>query len=135
MENIVNEMVSKLKGETKDSLSEAYMNEFRKMITEFAEEDKENKAIIDKFNKLLEENGFDKEKANKESLDSLKRYLWYNIFRADLKQNIEDVCFITDLMKQVMNNKNATKADILEVGKIFTRNYVLFNLVYDKMEK
>lgn len=135
MENIVNEMVSKLKGETKDSLSEAYMNEFRKMITEFAEEDKENKAIIDKFNKLLEENGFDKEKANKESLDSLKRYLWYNIFRADLKQNIEDVCFITDLMKQVMNNKNATKADILEVGKIFTRNYVLFNLIYDQMKK
>lgn len=135
MENIVNEMVSKLKGETKDSLSEAYMNEFRKMITEFAEEDKENKAIIDKFNKLLEENGFDKEKTNKESLDSLKRYLWYNIFRADLKQNIEDVCFITDLMKQVMNNKNATKADILEVGKIFTRNYVLFNLIYDQMKK
>lgn len=135
MENIVNEMVSKLKGETKDSLSEAYMNEFRKMITEFTEEDKENKAIIDKFNKLLEENGFDKEKANKESLDSLKRYLWYNIFRADLKQNIEDVCFITDLMKQVMNNKNATKADILEVGKIFTKNYVLFNLIYDKMKK
>lgn len=135
MENIVNEMVSKLKGETKDSLSEAYMNEFRKMITEFAEEDKENKAIIDKFNKLLEENGFDKEKVNKESLDSLKRYLWYNIFRADLKQNIEDVCFITDLMKQVMNNKNATKADILEVGKIFTRNYVLFNLIYDQMKK
>lgn len=135
MENIVNEMVSKLKGETKDSLSEAYMNEFRKMITEFAEEDKENKAIIDKFNKLLEENGFDKEKANKESLDSLKRYLWYNILRADLKQNIEDVCFITDLMKQVMNNKNATKADILEVGKIFTRNYVLFNLIYDQMKK
>lgn len=135
MENIVNEMVSKLKRETKDSLSEAYMNEFRKMITEFAEEDKENKAIIDKFNKLLEENGFDKEKANKESLDSLKRYLWYNIFRADLKQNIEDVCFITDLMKQVMNNKNATKNDILEVGKIFTRNYVLFNLIYDKMKK
>ena len=117
MENIVNEMVSKLKGETKDSLSETYMNEFRKMITEFAEEDKENKAIIDKFNKLLEENGFDKEKANKESLDSLKRYLWYNILRADLKQNIEDVCFITDLMKQVMNNKNATKNDILEVGE------------------
>lgn len=135
MENIVNEMVSKLKGETKDSLSEAYMNEFRKMITEFAEEDKENKAIIDKFNKLLEENGFDKEKANKESLDSLKRYLWYNILRVDLKQNIEDVCFITDLMKQVMNNKNATKADILEVGKIFTRNYVLFNLIYDQMKK
>ena len=135
MENIVNEMVSKLNGETKDSLSEAYMNEFRKMITEFAEEDKENKAIIDKFNKLLEENGFDKEKANKESLNSLKRYLWYNIFRADLKQNIEDVCFITDLMKQVINNKNATKNDILEVGKIFTKNYVLFNLVYDKMEK
>lgn len=135
MENIVNEMVSKLKGETKDSLSEAYMNEFRKMITEFAEEDKENKAIIDKFNKLLEENGFDKEKTNKESLDSLKRYLWYNILRADLKQNIEDVCFITDLMKQVMNNKNATKADILEVGKIFTRNYVLFNLIYDQMKK
>lgn len=135
MENIVNEMVSKLKGETKDSLSETYMNEFRKMITEFAEEDKENKAIIDKFNKLLEENGFDKEKANKESLDSLKRYLWYNVLRADLKQNIEDVCFITDLMKQVMNNKNATKNDILEVGKIFTKNYVLFNLVYDKIEK
>lgn len=135
MENIVNEMVSKLKGETKDSLSEAYMNEFQKMITEFAEEDKENKVIIDKFNKLLEENGFDKEKANKESLDSLKRYLWYNILRADLKQNIEDVCFITDLMKQVINNKNATKNDILEVGKIFTKNYVLFNLVYDKMEK
>ena len=135
MENIVNEMVSKLNGETKDSLSEAYMNEFRKMITEFAEEDKENKAIIDKFNKLLEENGFDKEKANKESLNSLNRYLWYNIFRADLKQNIEDVCFITDLMKQVINNKNATKNDILEVGKIFTKNYVLFNLVYDKMEK
>lgn len=135
MENIVNEMVSKLKGETKDSLSETYMNEFQKMITEFAKEDKENKAIIDKFNKLLEENGFDKEKANKESLDSLKRYLWYNILRADLKQNIEDVCFITDLMKQVINNKNATKNDILEVGKIFTKNYVLFNLVYDKMEK
>ena len=47
MENIVNEMVSKLKGETKDSLSEAYMNEFRKMITEFTEEDKENKAIAE----------------------------------------------------------------------------------------
>ena len=135
MENIVNEMVSKLKGETKDSLSETYMNEFRKMITEFTEEDKENKVIIDKFNKLLEENGFNKEKANKESLDSLKRYLWYNILRADLKQNIEDVCFITDLMKQVMNNKNATKNDILEVGKIFTKNYVLFNLIYDKMKK
>lgn len=135
MENIVNEMASKLNGETKDSLSEAYMNEFRKMIAEFTEEDNENKVIIDKFNKLLEENGFDKEKANKESLDSLKRYLWYNIFRADLKQNIEDICFITDLMKQVMNNKNATKAGILEVGKIFTRNYVLFNLIYDKMEK
>ena len=135
MENIVNEMVSKLKGETKDSLSEIYMKEFRKMITEFAEEDEENKAIIDKFNKLLKENGFNKEKANKESLDNLKRYLWYNILRADLKQNIEDVCFITDLMKQVMNNKNATKNDILEVGKIFTKNYVLFNLIYDKMKK
>ena len=135
MENIVNEIISQLKEESKDSLSEAYMNEFRKMITEFTEKDKENKEIIDEFNKLLEENGFDKEKANKESLDSLKRYLWYNILRADLKQNIEDVCFITDLMKQVMNNKNATKADILEVGKIFTRNYVLFNLVYDKMKK
>lgn len=135
MENIVNEMVSKLKGETKDSLSETYMNEFRKMVTEFAEEDKENKVIIDKFNKLLEENGFDKEKANKESLDSLKRYLWYNILRADLKQNIEDVCFITDLMEQVINNKNATKNDILEVGKIFTKNYILFNLIYDKMKK
>ena len=135
MENTVNEIISQLKEESKDSLSEAYMNEFRKMITEFAKEDKENKAIIDEFNKLLEENGFDKEKANKESLDSLKRYLWYNVLRENLKRNIEDVCFITDLMKQVMNNKNATKADILEVGKIFTRNYVLFNLIYDQMKK
>ena len=135
MENIVNEIISQLKEESKDSLSEAYMNEFRKMITEFAEEDKENKAIIDKFNKLLEENGFDKEKANKESLDSLKRYLWHNVLRENLKRNIEDVCFITDLMKQVMNNKNATKANILEVGKIFTRNYVLFNLIYGQMKK
>lgn len=68
-------------------------------------------------------------------MENFKEYLWYNIFRADLKQNIEDVCFITDLMKQVINNKNATKNDILEVGKIFTKNYVLFNLIYDKMEK
>ena len=135
MENTVNEIISQLKEESKDSLSEAYMNEFRKMITEFTEKDKENKEIIDEFNKLLEENGFDKEKANKESLDSLKRYLWYNVLRENLKRNIEDVCFITDLMKQVMNNKNATKADILEVGKIFTRNYVLFNLIYDQMKK
>ena len=68
-------------------------------------------------------------------MENFKEYLWYNIFRADLKQNIEDVCFITDLMKQVISNKNATKADILEVGKIFTRNYVLFNLIYDQMKK
>lgn len=135
MENIVNEIISQLKEESKDSLSEAYMNEFRKMITEFTEKDKENKEIIDEFNKLLEENGFDKEKANKESLDSLKRYLWHNVLRENLKRNIEDVCFITDLMKQVMNNKNATKANILEVGKIFTRNYVLFNLIYGQMKK
>ena len=135
MENIVNEIISQLKEESKDSLSEAYMNEFRKIITEFTKEDKENKAIIDEFNKLLEENGFDKEKANKESLDSLKRYLWHNVLRENLKRNIEDVCFITDLMKQVMNNKNATKANILEVGKIFTRNYVLFNLIYGQMKK
>ena len=135
MENIVNEIISQLKEESKDSLSEAYMNEFRKIITEFTKEDKENKVIIDEFNKLLEENGFDKEKANKESLDSLKRHLWHNVLRENLKRNIEDVCFITDLMKQVMNNKNATKANILEVGKIFTRNYVLFNLIYDQMKK
>ena len=35
MENIVNEIISQLKEESKDSLSEAYMNEFLKMITEF----------------------------------------------------------------------------------------------------
>ena len=61
MENIVNEIISQLKEESKDSLSEAYMNEFRKMITEFTEKDKENKEIIDELNKLLEENGFDEE--------------------------------------------------------------------------
>ena len=135
MENIVNEIISQLKEESKDSLSEAYMNEFRKMITEFTEKDKENKEIIDEFNKLLEENGFDKEKANKESLDSLKRYLWYNILRENLKRNIEDAYIMTDLMKQVMNNKNATKADILEIGKFFRRRYILFNLIYDKIKK
>ena len=135
MENIVNEIISQLKEESKDSLSEAYMNEFRKMITEFTEKDKENKEIIDEFNKLLEENRFNKEKANKESLDSLKRYLWYNILRENLKQNIEDAYIMTDLMKQVMNNKNAAKADILEIGKFFRRRYILFNLIYDKMKK
>mgnify|MGYP006980629900 CR=1 FL=1 len=135
MENIVNEMVSKLKGETKDSLSEAYMNEFRKMITEFTKEDKENKEIIDEFNKLLEDNGFDKEEADKVDLENFKEYLWYNVLREDLKRDIEDVCFMTHLMKQVMNNKNATKDDILEVGKIVRERHVLFNLIYDKMEK
>lgn len=135
MENIVNEMVSKLKGETKDSLSEIYMNEFRKMITEFAEEDEENKAIIDKFNKLLEDNGFNKEEADKIGLENFKEYLWYNVLREDLKRDIEDVCFITDLMKQVMNNKNATKDDILEVGKIVRERHALFNLIYDQMKK
>lgn len=85
MENIVNEMVSKLKGETKDSLSEAYMNEFQKMITKFTEEDKENKVIIDEFNKLLEENGFDKEEADRIGLENFKEYLWYNVLREDLK--------------------------------------------------
>lgn len=135
MENIVNEMVSKLKEESKDSLSEIYMNEFRKMITEFAKEDKENKVIIDEFNKLLEDNGFDKEEADKIGLENFKEYLWYNVLREDLKRDIEDVCFITDLMEQVMNNKNATKDDILEVGRIFRKRYVLFNLIYDKMKK
>ena len=135
MENIVNEMVSKLKEESKDSLSEIYMNEFRKMITEFAKEDKENKVIIDEFNKLLEDNGFDKEEADKIGLENFKEYLWYNVLREDLKRDIEDVCFITDLMEQVMNNKNATKDDILEVGRIFRKRYVLYNLIYDKMKK
>lgn len=135
MENIVNEMVSKLKGETKDSLSEAYMNEFQKMITKFTEEDKENKVIIDEFNKLLEENGFDKEKADRIGLENFKEYLWCNVLREDLKRDIEDVYFMIDLMKQVMNNKNATKSDILEIGKIVRERHVLFNLIYDKMKK
>ncbi len=133
--NIVNEMVSKLKGESKDFLSEIYMNEFRKMITDFEKEDEENRTIIEKFNKLLEENEFDKEEADKIGLHKFKEYLWYNVLREDLKRDIEDVCFITDLMKQVMNNKNATKDDILEVGRIFRKRYVLFNLLYDKMKK
>lgn len=135
MENIVNEMVSKLKGETKDSLSEAYMNEFQKMITKFTEEDKENKVIIDEFNKLLEENGFDKEEADRIGLENFKECLWYNVLREDLKRDIEDVYFMIDLMKQVMNNKNATKSDILEIGKIVRERHVLFNLIYDKMKK
>ena len=135
MENIVNEMVSKLKEETKDSLSEIYMNEFRKMITEFAKEDKENKEIIDEFNKLLEDNGFDKKEADKIGLENFKEYLWCNVLREDLKRDIEDVCFMTDLMKQVMNNKNATKDNILGVGKIIRERYILFNLIYDKMKK
>lgn len=135
MENIVNEIISQLKGETKDSLSEIYMKEFQKMITEFAKEDKENKMIIDEFNKLLEDNGFNKEEADKIGLKHFKEYLWYNVIREDLKRDIEDVCFITDLMKQVMNNKNATKDDILGVGKIIRERYILFNLIYDKMKK
>lgn len=135
MENIVNEIISQLKGETKDSLSEIYMKEFQKMITEFTKEDKENKAIIDEFNKLLEDNGFNKEEADKIGLENFKEYLWYNVLREDLKRDIEDVCFITDLMKQVMNNKNATKDDILGVGKIIRERYILFNLIYDKMKK
>ena len=135
MENIVNEIISQLKGETEDSLSEIYMKEFHKMITEFAKEDKENKAIIDEFNKLLEDNGFNKEEADKIGLENFKEYLWYNVIREDLKRDIEDACFITDLMKQVMNNKNATKADILGVGKIIRERYILFNLIYDKMKK
>ena len=136
MENIVNEIISQLKGETKDSLSEIYMKEFQKMITEFTKEDKENKAIIDEFNKLLEDNGFNKkEEADKIGLENFKEYLWYNVIREDLKRDIEDVCFITDLMKQVMNNKNATKDDILGVGKIIRERYILFNLIYDKMKK
>ena len=135
MENIVNEMVSKLKGETKDSLSETYMNEFQKMITKFTEEDKENKVIIDEFNKLLEENGFDKEEADRIGLENFKEYLWYNVLREDLKRDIEDVYFMIDLMKQVMNNKNATKSDILEIGKIVRERHVLFNLIYDRMKK
>lgn len=135
MENIVNEMVSKLKGETKDSLSEAYMNEFQKMITKFTEEDKENKVIIDEFNKLLEENGFDKEEADRIGLENFKEYLWYNVLREDLKRDIKDVYFMIDLMKQVMNNKNATKSDILEIGKIVRERHALFNLIYDKMKK
>lgn len=135
MENIVNEIISQLKGETKDSLSEIYMKEFQKMITEFAKEDKENKMIIDEFDKLLEDNGFNKEEADKIGLKHFKEYLWYNVIREDLKRDIEDVCFITDLMKQVMNNKNATKDDILGVGKIIRERYILFNLIYDKMKK
>ena len=135
MENIVNEIISQLKGETKDSLSEIYMKEFQKMITEFAKEDKENKMIIDEFNKLLEDNGFNKEEVDKIGLENFKEYLWYNVLREDLKRDIEDVCFITDLMKQVMNNKNATKDDILGVGKIIRERYILFNLIYDKIKK
>lgn len=135
MENIVNEIISQLKGETEDSLSEIYMKEFQKMITEFTKENKENKMIIDEFNKLLEDNGFNKEEADKIGLKHFKEYLWYNVLREDLKRDIEDVCFITDLMKQVMNNKNATKDDILGVGKIIRERYILFNLIYDKMKK
>ena len=135
MENIVNELVSQLNGESKNSLSEIYMNEFQKMITEFKEEDKENEAIIEKFNKLLEDNGFNKDEADKIGLENLKEYLWYNVLREDLKRDIEDICYITDLIMQVINNKNATKNDILEVGKIFRKRYVLFNLIYDQMKK